>query len=64
MARRKKHHPTVRGSSTPPEIPIPIKSRQDMPWAKLDLATLLAETPEHSIDFEWEAMPPAGRELR
>lgn len=34
------------------------------PTAKLDLSTLLAETPERSIDSSWENLAPVGREFR
>lgn len=32
--------------------------------AKLDLSTLLAETPEKCIDRSWENLPSVGRENR
>jgi len=34
------------------------------PTAKLDLSTLLAETPERCIDSSWENLLPVGREFR
>lgn len=34
------------------------------PTAKLNLSTLLAETPERCIDSSWENLAPAGREFR
>lgn len=34
------------------------------PTTKLNLSTLLAETPEQCIDSSWENLAPVGREFR
>jgi hypothetical protein len=70
MAHRKKLRTRVNLISTKPEIPEipeipePKNSRHHSSKIKLDLETLLADTPEHSIDFDWETMQPFGREFR
>lgn len=66
MERFAQQNSKIKGIALPssPEISTPENSRQASRRVKLDLMTLLAETPEQSIDFNWENIPPAGRESR
>jgi|JTFP01.1.fsa_nt_gb hypothetical protein len=64
MAPRKKQHTKINRSPLSPEISAPENSRQGSRRVRLDLDTLLAETPKHSVDFDWDTMSPVGREFR
>lgn len=64
MAHRKKQHTRTKHSPSIPETSTIENSRLGPRKPKLDLTTLLAETPNDSIDFGWEILPPIGREFR
>ncbi|KZN15901.1 hypothetical protein A1D17_06900 [Pseudomonas fluorescens] len=66
MASRKQHHSQTKGISVHFDLEIskPKNPRNASHTVKFDLMTLLGETPEQSIDFNWENMPPVGKEFR
>lgn len=66
MAPRKQQHSKIKRRSirSNPNSSAPQNYDRDSAGVKLDLTTLLAETPVQSIDLDWENLPPTGRELQ
>ena len=64
MAPRKKQHTKINRNPSSPEISAPENTRRGSRRVRLDLDTLLAETPKHRVDFDWDSMSPVGREFR
>lgn len=66
MASRRKHQSKTKGGSVHFNLEKSLKpaNPQDASHRiKVDLWTLLNETPEQSIDFNWENMRPVGKEF-